>query len=341
MTMNYTDEEFHQMTLEEVFTKEVKPNLFAVSRIFAEAHKQMNLAEYKTLTLALSRLNWKDACPDTVYLNKRELASVLGITSDIDHLSVDLKRAIGQMAKHSFLEFDERDKDVYMSGNFVRTVAMFKNAVRIRLEEDFLSLFGNLSGGKNRISQYITMWSEDIFQMRSERAVLFYELLRDHSDTRLTQNTGTISIRKFKEMYDIPKEGPGSYMRDKGGFDRSNFERRVIDPLCAELSKTRMIQLILQPNGKYYEKVKQGKRVIAYRFFWYITDMPRVVSAREDTQIQEKIIKDNQVMKVAKDIITGKEKKVKKVKKSNDFNQREYDFDALERALLRGTENDI
>lgn len=327
--LNYTDEEFHQMNLEEYYDNEVKPNLFAVSRIFAEAHKQMTLAEYKTFTLALSRINWKTDCPDTMYLDKKELAEILNINSDIDHLSQDLKRAIGQMPRHSFIEFDDRGKEFYVSGNFVRTIALFRNVVRIRIEDEFLGLFGGLDG-KEEVSRYITMWSGDIFKMKSERAVLFYELLRDHSDTRILQNVGTISIKKFKEMFEIPKDGKGSYTTKDGHFKRTHFEQYVIDPLCEELSKTRMIQLILQPNGKYYEKVKQGNRVIAYKFFWSITQMPKIVSALEDAEVQKKQIKDPAVMKVAKDILNG-EKKPKKRDNFKNFDERDYDFDELEK----------
>ena len=57
-------------------------------------------------------------------------------------------------------------------------------------------------------------------------------------------------IKALKEMFDIPKEGKGSYMRAKGGFDRSNFEKYVIDPLCDDLAKCKMIQLVIQPDGK-------------------------------------------------------------------------------------------
>lgn len=276
MSMKYSDEEYHQMTIEELYEVEIKPNLFAVSRIFAEAHKQMNLAEYKVFTLGLSRIDWTQPCPDTIYFDKKELASVIGIQSDIDHLSQDLKRAIGQMPKHSFIEFDEKGKDFYVSGNFVRTIAMFKNVVRLKIEDEFLGLFGNLDA-KKEVSKYITMWSGDVFRMKSERAVLFYELLRDNSDTREAINSGTVGIKKFKEMFDIPKDGKGSYMREKGGFDRKNFETRVIDPLCEELQKTEMITLILTPEGKYYEKIKNGNRVIAYKFYWTINDpKPRI-----------------------------------------------------------------
>ena len=323
MSMNYTDEEYHQMNLEELYYKEIKPNLFAVSRIFAEAHKQMNLAEYKAFSYALSNVKWKDPCPDTLYLDKKEIAKAVGIKSDADHLSVDLNRAIGEMPKHSFLKFSDKESGAYVNGNFVRTIAMFRNVVRIRLEEEFLGLFGNLE------TNYITMWSEYVFQMKSERAVLFYELLRDNSDTRKTQNTGTVSIRKFKEMFDIPKEGKGSYMRENGGFDRSQFEKRVIDPVCEELTKTRMIQLILQPDGKYYEKVKRGNRVIAYKFYWTLTQHPGVASASEVKAVQERVDADPQLLKVAKDVLKGKSKKnARKATRFHNLEERDDDLDA-------------
>ena len=330
MTMKYTDEEFHQMDIDDFFEVEVKPNLFAVSRIFAEAHKQMTIAEYKTFTMALSKIKWTEECPDTIYLDKKEVAQVVGVNSDIDHLSENLKRSIGEMPRHSFIEFNDKGKQFYVSGNFVRTVAMFKNVVRIRIEDEFLGLFGNLDG-KQEVSKYITMWSGDIYQMKTDRAALFYELLRANSDTRLQVNTGTVSIRKFKEMFDIPKDGKGSYMTADGHFARTHFEKFVIDPLCEELAKTRMIQLILQPNGKYYEKVKQGNRVIAYRFYWNITSMPKVVTAREDTAIQEKAIKNPGLMKRADSILKG-EKKPKKEKPGQSMHfegERSYTADEM------------
>ena len=325
MAMNYTDEQYHQFSLEEYFQGDVKPNLFAVSRIFAEARKQMTIAEHKTLCYALSQIRWKEKCPDTLYLDKKELARVVGINSDIDHLSADLNRSIGEMPKHSFLRFSDKDKGMYLNGNFVRTVAMFKNVVRIRLEEEFLGLFGNLE------TNYLTMWSEDIFGMKTERAVLFYELLRDNSDTRLVQNTGTVSIRKFKELFGVPVAGKGSYLTKDGHFARTHFERKVIDPICEELTKTKMIQLILQPDGKYYEKVKRGGRVIAYKFFWTVSLHPAVATASEVRAIQERVDKNPEVLKVARDILQGGKKQKNQF---NQFSQNQYDWDVLEEDLL-------
>ena len=325
MAMNYTDEQYHQFSLEEYFQGDVKPDLFAVSRVFAEARKQMTLSEHKTLCYALSQIKWKEKCPDTLYLDKKELARVVGINSDIDHLSENLNRSIGEMPKHSFLSFSDKDKGMYLNGNFVRTVAMFKNVVRIRLEEEFLGLFGNLE------TNYLTMWSEDIFGMKTERAVLFYELLRDNSDTRLVQNTGTVSIRKFKELFDIPKDGKGSYMTSDGHFARTHFEKYVIDPICEELTKTKMIQLILQPDGKYYEKVKRGGRVIADKFFWTVSLHPAVATASEVRAIQERVDRNPELLKVARDVLQGGKKRKNQF---NQFSQNQYDWDALEEDLL-------
>lgn len=331
MAMNYTDEEYHQISLEEYFEEDVKPDLFAVSRVFAEARKQMTVSEHKTLVYALSRVKWKEACPDTLYLDKKEVARIVGINSDIDHLSENLNRSIGQMPRHSFLTFSDKAKGMYLNGNFVRTIAMFKNVVRIRLEEEFLGLFGNLE------TDYITMWSEDIFGMKTERTILFYEFLRDNSDSRIPVNTGTVSVRKFKELFSIPKDGKGSYMTSDGHFARTHFEKYVIDPICEELSKTKMIQLILQPDGSYYEKVKKGGKIIAYRFFWTVSLRPRVATAQEVAEIQERVDQDPQVLKVARDIVHGEKKRRKAPQSGNAFNQFEqnqYDFDALEKDLL-------
>lgn len=303
-----TDETYHQMELEDYFENTVKPDLFAVSRVFAEARKQMTLSELKMFAYALTHVKWKERCPDVLYLDKKEIASIVGITeSDSSDLSQHLKRSVGNLAKHSYLEFSDKESGAWVNGFFVTSISFFKNRIRIRMNNDYLPLFGNLDKG------YITMWSGDIFQMKSERSIKFYELLRENSDTRLEINTGTVGIKKFKELFDIPKDGEGSYMNSSSGhFDRFNFERRVIDPVCEDLSHTKMLQLLVQPNGKYYEKVKRGNRVIAYKFFWVLSMHPNVGTAKEVQEIQERVDKNPQVLKVAKDIIRGSKKPVKK-----------------------------
>ena len=310
------------MTISDLF--EPPERLFAVSRIFARARKEMSLAEQKAFVYALSELRFtEEAKTPFVRLDKKTLANIVGIHSDPDHLSVDLFDEIRDLPKHSFIEIREKDLDFFSSGFVVTNVTSFKNVVRIRFNDDYLPLFTNLS------NNYITMWSLDVFKMTSKRSVQFYEFLRQVTDNRKKVNDIALGIKALKEMFDIPKE---AYMREKGGFDRSRFESRVILPLCADLQKCRMINLVIQPDGKPYEKVKQGNRVAGYRFFWTFTERPAVATASETAQIQERVDKNPQVLKVAKDLLAG-EKKPSNHKKKHGFEANDYDFELIEKLI--------
>lgn len=320
-----------QMTIYDLFDMELPENIFAVSKIFARARKQMNLPELKAFTYALTHIRFTGNNGNKLMLDKKTLADIVGISSDSDHLSQDLKRSIGQLPSHSFIEIDDKDNDFYESGVVVISLRMYKNNACITFNPDYMPLFSNLEGN------YITMWSGDIFRMTSERSVEFYEQLRLNTLTSEDVNTAEVGVKWLKELFNIPKEGKGSYMREKGGFNRSEFEKKVIDPLFEDLAKCKMITPVLQADGKYYEKVKERGHVKGYRFSWTYSAHPAVATATEVKRIQERVDKNPQLLKVAKDIIAG-EKKPGEVKKNsfNNFQQNEYDFDALERELTAG-----
>lgn len=310
-----------QMSLDDLF--QPTDRLFAVSRVFARARKGMNLAEQKTFVYALSQLRFSET-PKTnvVYMDKKTLGKIVGVNSDPDHLSINLYRTIQDLPKHSFIKIADRDLDFYDSGFIITRLTMLKNRVRVKFEEEYLRLFTGLS------SNYITMWSTDIFRMNSKRSVQFYEYLRQITDPKKSENSVLLGIRAIKEMFEIPETGKGSYMRGKDGFDRANFEKRVLDPICEDLQHCRMISLIVQPSGKMYEKVKRGNRIAGYRFYWTFTAYPAVASAEEVKQIQER----PEVLKVAKDILSGEKKKKNQF---TEFEQNQYDWDQLEEELLK------
>jgi len=320
-----------QMTIEDFFGPPER--LFAVSKIFARARKHMNLAEQKALVYALASLNFTEkAEKNYVVMNKRALADAIGLKSDADHLSVDLYRALRNMPQNSFFEVTKADLDFYASGTFITSVIVKggdKERAVIYFNNEYLPLFTGLSG------DYITMWSGDIFKMTSIRSVQFYEYLRQHSDTRAEVNVRGIGVKALKEMFNLPATGTGSYVRPNGQFNRTAFEKRIIDPICEDLRKCRMINLIVQPDGKYYEKVKQGAHVLGYRFFWTVTTHPGVATAAEVKEIQERVDKNPRVLKVAKDIVNGEKKQRRGQKNAfNDFEQHDYDFTELESDLL-------
>lgn len=332
-----------QMTIEDLYAPPER--MVAVSNIFAHARKEMSLAEQKTFVYALSQMNWTKSTEshDTyVRLDKKVLANILGIHSDIDHLSWNMFNEIKDLPKHSYITIIDKDQNFFSSGFIITNITSFKNMVRIKFEEDYLPLFTGLT------NNYITMWSSDIFKMTNKRSVQFYELLRQMSYGKYEIEPNVYSygwgIKAFKDMFGIPKDGKGSYMTKDGHFARTHFEKYVIDPICEDLAKCKLIQLIILPDGKPYEKVKRGNRVDGYQFYWTFTKYPAVAEAHEVKEIQDRVDKNPQVLKVAKDIVNG-EKKTKKQDKNSfkNFNQREYSddfFENLEKANLNRMKGD-
>ena len=332
---NFDDECNGQMSIDDLFP--APKRMFAVSKIFARAKKKMTAAEYKTFAYALSTVDWTKPMPETVEMDKKALAKVLGISADDpSHLSRDFKRLLKDISSHSQVEFDRQDKG-YISGDVINTIIMNnRNKVILDFNKRYTALFSELT------SDFLTMWSDDIFAMDGERSITFYEFLRAHSDTTKQCEYG-LGVKAMKEMWNIPKDGPGSYVRKDGKFDRPGFEKGVIEPICDDLKKCAMIQLVVQPNGKYYEKIKAGKKVLGYKFYWNVSDRPRIAKANEMPELRENFTKDPKTFKIAKDIANGKKKnKAKDVaineqNRFNNFQQNSYskeELDDLEKFLL-------
>lgn len=316
-----------QLSLFDIYEQDYQSPMIAVSKVFAAAIKQMNLKEWKTFIFGLTQIKWTEENKNILRLDKWKLVEILGIESDANHVSENLRRDIGKLPQHSFIEIIDKDKGIWENGNFVERIACYKDYVRLVLSPYYMPLFQDLNKDRN----YITLWAEDLFAMTSERSILFYEDLRLHSDTT-KMNTRRYGVKDLKNMFGIPKDGKGSYMRTDGHFDRPAFEKKVIEPLCDDLEKCAMINLVIQEDGKPWRKVKYHGRVIGYEFCWTVSTHPAVATAAEVHQIQERVDKNPQVLKVAKDIIAGDGKKKKSKKKESV----QEDYDALVRALMDG-----
>ncbi len=311
-----------QMNIYDYLSEPEPDCLIAVSKVFASAIKQMNLAEWKTFLLALTQIKWTEENKECVYLDKKFLAKSAGINSDIDHRSENLNRTIGELPAHSLLKFSSADGKKWKNGCFIVEIdGTMENIVKLTFRREYMPLFQNLGAE----TPYITMWADDLFKMSSERAIIFYEDLRLHSDTR-KENSRIYGIKELKKMFSMPKDGKGSYVRKSGSFDRPAFEKKVIVPLCEELQKCQMIHFTVNDDGKLYRKIKQGKRVLGYEFQWIISEHPKVATAEE-----VKLLNQNpQDLKIAKDLAKGRKKATKA-----DFEQNTYDYDQLEKDFLR------
>ena len=126
---------------------------------------------------------------------------MIGLETDTDHLSQELVRAISNLKRHSEIRIDEEDMDLFDTGDFIRRVTMLKGKVRIKFDDEYMKLFTGFSDDPN----YITLWSMDVFSMKSSRSVQCYEYLRQITDTRQSVNEVLLGVKAIKEMFDIPK----------------------------------------------------------------------------------------------------------------------------------------
>lgn len=329
-----------QISLFDYFEESKESNpLIAVSKIFAAAKKQMSLPEWKTFVFALTKIKWKGEGKDNqgennvivskadeqlinkaVVLSKQEVAEKIGLVADKDHLSENLKRTIGELPEHSKLNFG--DNKEWNNGFFITNVICNKkNKIIIVFNGMYLPLFQELDKEKN----YITMWADDLFSMNTERSIIFYEELRLHSDTR-QENSKIYGIKELKDLFNIPED---AYMRKDNHFDRTAFEKRIIEPLCKDMKKCSMINLTMNEDGKLYKKVKSKGKVLGYEFQWVVSTHPKVATATEVKSLNQ----NPEELKIAKDIKKGKAKK-KTQNSFNNFKQNTYDFDELEKQLL-------
>lgn len=313
--------------------------LVAFSKSLARAKKDMGFYGRKMFFCVLEKISWNAENSNIVELDKKEVIEKLGIKTDANHRSKIL-RDVSSELRHCEIKFNGEDKENWEDGWLITTVQSTRSKLAITINSEYMPLLQNL--GKNR--DYITLWANDVYMFQSDRSYILYEYFRLHSDTRKT-NTVTLSTKQIKELFDIPQNAYMHHDKKKNvdTFDRANFEKKVIDVVCEDLSKTQMIGLCLDKNTKkFYRKKKNGRIVAGYEFTFTINNAPALGNAKEIIDIET----DHEIIKIAKDIkknrakesfIKSKNQEKKSKNKFNEFEQNKYDFLEIENILVEQT----
>lgn len=305
--------------------------LIAISKTLARAKDGMSMQEKKLMAICLSKIEWKSVANNLeIWMDKKEIMELLGSTIDSSDQSVYLRKLAQETVRHSELHFSGKDKDEWEDMPLFTRRKSTKNQLMMELYQGAADLVQGLE------CEYITLFLRDILRFDSNidglRAYTLYEHLRMNSDNRRT-NTRIISTKEFKELFNIPKDGKGSYMRENGGFDRANFEKRVIEPVLKMLGACEHVVLHergRKPNGEplYYTKIKKHGLVQGYELMYTINKYPRAIKPETIIDVQENPVD----LKIAQDVKEGKKKPKKNT--FNNFDGRKYDFNNLESQLL-------
>ena len=215
--------------------------LIAISKTLARAKDGMTMQERKLACIYLSKIEWKNLTNNLeIWVDKHEIMELLQSKMNSTDQSAYLRKLAESMVHHSELHFDSMDKDEWEDMPLFTRRKSTKNKLMIELYQGAVDLVMGLN------CEYITLFLSDILKFDSNidgnRAYKLYEYLRLHSDTR-RMNCRIITTKEFKQLFDIPKDGKNSYMRKDGTFDRSNFEKKVIEPVLAMVGKCNHVVL--------------------------------------------------------------------------------------------------
>lgn len=247
------------------------------AKALARAKNNMNMQQNKLAAIYLSKVNWSAPTENLeIWIPKSEIMEKLGSEMDSTDQSTYLRKLAHDTVRNSELHFDGEDKDEWDDMPLFTRRKSTKNMMMMKVFDDAIELVSDLK------DDYITVFLDDVLRFESNidglRGYVLYEYLRLYSDTR-KMNTRIISTKDFKELFNIPKDGKGSYMRENGGFDRTNFERRVIEPALKMVAKCEHVVLHnfgTDKNGEpiLYRKVKKNGMVQGYELIYTINKYP-------------------------------------------------------------------
>lgn len=121
----------------------------------------------------------------------------------------------------------------------------------------FFQRLGQFDRRTGQKARYYTILSDDVAKMTKRYTwdMTRMLILRNTMDDQWC--TALMTTRELKKYFAMSMD---DYMREKGGFDRVNFEKKVLDESLLEISTFQSIRLCCQEN----DLGKDGKEKITY-----------------------------------------------------------------------------
>lgn len=253
----------------------------AISRSLAKTQINWTPEEKKLFIMCLTKIRWSESGNSNVIeLDKDEIIDALRLKMDSTDRSQYLRMAFRKLARDSEVHWtDPNDRKRWRDDFLILERKSTRGKIIVTINAKFMPHLENLV--KN--TPYLTIWSSDVYGFRSKFSFSLFEELRLHYDTRILTNYRTYTTKQLKEIFGL---GKNDYMRppERGGFNRTAFERSVIDVAVEEINRTQMMQIL--PNGTnrkgdilYYKKIKKNGFITGYefRFFLRTKTMPNIV----------------------------------------------------------------
>lgn len=255
--MMYYDD-YEQLRSDEKEEKNSLENkLVAISNSLAKSQIEWTITEKKLFVMVLTKLVWKDTINEKeIELDKKEIMEVLGTPTAEKNTSLWLRKQFKSMVRKSMISWtDPNDSEIYEDGMLFTLARSTRGKMYVTINEVYKPHLEML------INNYTFFLADDVYGFKSSFAYDLFKVLNMLYDKRTWKNKRDFSTKQLKELFGLSKD---DYMRpkEKGGFDRYNFEKYCVKRAVDEINNGEMVQIW------NWGKTKKGGHVMGY-FFEY------------------------------------------------------------------------
>lgn len=277
------------------------------NELIQKSRFELSLPEQKTIAFICSMIKpIKETEKETSFqleydFDIQEYCKICGIDYNNGKNYADVKAILKKLRDKSMWLTLEDGSETLVSWIAKPKINKRSGIVRIRLDDDLIPYLFNL---KKRFTKYQLY---NILAMKSAFSVRMYELMKSYCNLK----TITFDLDELKRLLMV--ENVKSYERFP------DFRRKVLEKAISEINELTDIRV-------RYEPITRGRKVIKLKF--NISELkeynPKITKAEELTKPQEPQPKQQ--------IRTSKPKTTNRF---NQFPQREYDMEDLEKMLLQ------
>ncbi len=218
------------------------------SRLYAEACKNLTVKQRKILIYLLSwldqysKIEFKELSYVSITVGKKELAEAIGIKAD-KNMHTRLNKELEDLPGNSQTKYYKNGR-WYKSDILITKVEekQKRGKITFQFQGDALRFFFGIQ------RSYIRLGTKDFLSLRSVNSMVLYEYLMCHSNTRQQLNSKRLSTKALKDLLGMKKSDYVYKWKGENGtqyehFNRTLFEKKVIDPIVKDLKNCSYLKL--------------------------------------------------------------------------------------------------
>lgn len=270
--------------------------LVGMSRTFAKAFtyestlQKWTLNQQKIFFLILSNIDWKNSGNSNfieIIVDKAQEKLNVDYAKNQRHVfSKRIVEDINSMIQNSFVSLQDPITKKWTSDNLINHADGDNYIIHVELNKRFMNHFERLyEAAKMNGINFISFSEFDIYQMCSSFGTKMFIDLLNFSNHNGSINHRDYTTKQLKDLFGLPKDAYcRNYDYEKNtfvDFDRTNFEKKVLNKALTLVNNTEAVDIIPYEDGKLYKKIKDGRRVRGYEVQYRVYNIDSMKKRRE------------------------------------------------------------